>query len=136
MKQLILIAILCTSCSVLSKKNTSDIPTSSSVEVFDTILSKYPDWEFQERSGYWVLQKKNKPTRMNPERILHVIVIDSVTQKEIFNEQIFNGSFEWVDDVIFKVKYTPGNPELGKKYFYFFNIKTKKKTISISPSKE
>ncbi len=135
MKQLLLIAILCTSCSVLSKKTTSDIQSPSLNQQFETIMSKYPEWQFQERNGYLVFQKENKTTSMHPEKILQVVVVDGETQKEIFNEKIFNGSFEWTDEFVFKVNYMPGNPEIGKKYFYYFNMKTQKKTTSISPDK-
>lgn len=135
MKYLLILAILFASCSVAKKESSSVTSSAISQNNIETIASRYPDWQCQEKGGYLVFQKKNTPTRMNPAKIIHVVVVDTVSAKEIFNEEIINGSFEWVDEFIFKVNYTPGNPELGKDYFYYFNMKTKKKTRSISPNK-
>lgn len=128
MKCFVMLFLLFSSCSVMNRGAKSN--TIEEVKSIESIVSNYPGWCYKEKGEYVVFQKENKPTLKHPERVLQLIVVDASSRKEVYKDQVVNGAIEWVDDLVLKVSYSPGNPEMGKEYFYFYNLKNQKKTTS------
>ena len=116
---LIFLILLGFSCSVNKKaselKNTYIIP------------NKYETYLTQQKKNILLLSNSNKTTPLMPIKILQLVIIDTDTEEIIFEDEIREGSYDWVNDDFIKVTYTPGNPQTNTDYFYYFNIKTRKK---------
>lgn len=123
---------LSVSCGVQQKIDSSRNEENT---VLTPWVSKYPDWTYERRGDYLVFQKTTSPSFVNPLSRLYIVVVDLGLQCEIYQEDVVNASLEWVDDYIFKVNYGQGNPELGKAYFFYYNIATRKKMDRMSPHK-
>jgi len=119
--KLLLIFIVCaviTSCHTQKQgSNSKDFTIPSEFEGYDVTL----------KSNCAVLTKENTPTAKYPEKLLDLVIIDTTTSEVLLKDQLKSGKLEWIDESNLKISYTPGNPEKGKNYYFFFDLKTKSK---------
>ena len=88
---------------------------------------KYSGYQVEERDNIFVLTRYNDMNLKFPETYLDLIVFDNNKKQEILHDQLRNGKLSWIDNIIFEVIYTPGNPEKAKTYKYYYNLQTQKK---------
>lgn len=118
---LMVVIVILTSCHLKSRtrSETENIPVTINYELY----------EKQQKGSLLILSKLSEETPKNPNSLLELIIIDTENQNNIiFNNKLMSGTIEWVDENTMKVNYTPGNPEKGKKYAYYFNINNKSYT--------
>lgn len=92
-----------------------------------TLYDTYKGYNIIQKSDIVVLTHIKEVTPKFPEKILEVVIFDTKKETEILKEQYKNGLLEWMNDSVLKISYTPGNPEKGKEYFFFYNLSSKTK---------
>ncbi len=124
MRSILLISMLVLLVSCLVKNKTA-------IDQDFTLPSKYKEFQLVQKSEMMILTHSKEITSKYPEKRLNIIIYDTKQNKEIFNDHYKNGVMEWINDHIIKVSYTPGNPEKGKSYAYYYDLISKTKQTQL-----
>ena len=121
MKQIVVFIVVLFTLACSSVKNTNK--TIENVK----LPEKYSGYQVEERDNIFVLTRYSDVNLKFPETYLDLIVFDNNKKQEILCDQLRNGKLSWIDNIIFEVTYTPGNPEKAKTYKFYYNLQTQKK---------
>ena len=92
------------------------------------IPEEYITYTKQQKNNILILSNINETTPLQPVKILKIILIDINKNEIILEDQLREGSYEWIDNDLIKFLYSVGNPQKGVDYSYYFDTKLRKKT--------
>jgi hypothetical protein len=88
---------------------------------------KYKEFQLVQKSELMILTQYKEITPKYPEKRLNLIIYDTKKRTELFNDHYKNGILEWINDHVIKVSYTPGNPQKGESYSFYYDLTTRTK---------